>query len=101
MSRVSDRELVAQWRRHFKNQPLSGLSIDKYCQREGIKAGTFYAWKRRLKVSKATAASRRGTTSKREPARARRTVPREPVALCKSRCQSARDSRSASSTARN
>ena len=69
MARVSDRELVAQWRRHFKNQPPSGLSIDKYCQREGIKAGTFYAWKRRLKVSKATATSRRGTTSKSELSR--------------------------------
>jgi transposase-like protein len=30
-------------------QAESGLSIAKFCEREGIKQGTFYAWRRRLK----------------------------------------------------
>jgi transposase-like protein len=60
MKRASNSEVVATWRRHFRSQPRSGLSIEKYCRREGIAAGTFYAWKRRLKISKATVTPTKG-----------------------------------------
>ena len=60
MERASNSEVVATWRRHFQRQPRSGLSIEKYCRREGIAAGTFYAWKRRLKRSKATVTPTKG-----------------------------------------
>ena len=61
MKRASNSEVVATWRRHFQRQPRSGLSIEKYCRREGIASATFYAWKRRLKSSKATVTPRKGT----------------------------------------
>ena len=71
MGRVSNPELVAAWRRRVEGQPRSGLSIEEYCRREGISAGTFYAWKRRLKVLKAASASTRRKSkrnrAKREP----------------------------------
>ena len=72
MGRVSGRELVAVWRRRMESQPRSGLSIEKYCRREGIAASTFYGWKRRLKVLNATSSSSR-QKSKRSRGR------REPV----------------------
>ena len=65
MERASNSEVVAAWRRHLQSQPRSGLSIEKYCRREGIVAGTFYAWKRRLKGSKATMAPRKGKRKRR------------------------------------
>lgn len=68
MARVSDPKSIAQWRRHLKSQPRSGLTIEKYCQREGIVAGTFYAWKRRLKSLESPPAARR-RKSKRKPGR--------------------------------
>lgn len=58
MARATDPKTIAQWRWHLKNQPRSGLSVEKYCQREGIVAGTFYAWKRRLKVRESARAPR-------------------------------------------
>ena len=60
MERALNSEVVAAWRRHLQRQPRSGLSIEKYCGREGIAAGTFYAWKRRLKGSKATVTPTKG-----------------------------------------
>lgn len=58
MERALDRKLIAQWRQHLKKQPRSGLTIEKYCQQEGIVVGTFYAWKRRLKPVESTPAPR-------------------------------------------
>ena len=49
MARAKDPKTIAQWQSHLKNQPRSGLTVEKYCQREGIVTGTFYAWKRRFK----------------------------------------------------
>lgn len=65
MARVSDPKSIAQWRLHLKKQPRSGLTIEKYCEREGIVAGTFYAWKRRLKSLEATAVSQHHKSSRK------------------------------------
>ena len=74
MAGVLDPELIAGWRRHMESQPRSGLSIEKYCLREGIAAGTFYAWKRRLKAMKATPA-----LDRRKSKRMLGAKPRKPV----------------------
>lgn len=71
MARVSDPKSIAQWRRHLESQPRSGLTIEKYCQREGIVAGTFYAWKRRFNSLESASAPRRKKSS-RKPARPQR-----------------------------
>ena len=58
MGRVANPKLAARWRERVERQRRSGLSILEYCRREGFSAGNFYAWKRRLQVSRSTAESR-------------------------------------------
>jgi hypothetical protein len=36
------------WRGHINAQGVSGLPVRVYCQREGLKWHTFYAWRREL-----------------------------------------------------
>lgn len=48
MSRSADPALEAAWRLRLRQQPNSGLSIDQFCQREGVSLSSFYTWKRRL-----------------------------------------------------
>ena len=85
MGRVPGRELVAVWRRRLESQPRSGLSIEKYCRREGISASTFYTWKRRLKVLKATSSSTRqksnGSRGRREPVKRAGSFVQVPLAI--------------------
>ncbi len=55
MGRVSDPKLAASWQKRVERQLRSGLSVQEYCRREGVSPASFYAWKRRLRVSHATA----------------------------------------------
>ena len=48
MGRAANPELVVLWRNRVASQGRSGLSIVKYCRREGLSASNFHAWKRRL-----------------------------------------------------
>lgn len=41
------------WRAHLERQPLSGLSVREYCQREGFSQASFYNWRKRLHSSPA------------------------------------------------
>jgi hypothetical protein len=50
MARVADRSFVAVWRDRIERQQRRGLSIQAFCQEEGVAQGTFYAWKRRGKA---------------------------------------------------
>ena len=36
------------WRQVVARQPTSGLSINRFCAREGLATATFYTWRRRL-----------------------------------------------------
>jgi len=58
MGRVANPKLVSLWRGRVDLQRRSGLSILAYCRREGFSAGSFYAWKRRLSVSRSTVVSK-------------------------------------------
>jgi len=58
MGRVANPKLASLWRDRVELQRRSGLSVLEYCRREGFSAGSFYAWKRRLLVSRSTAESR-------------------------------------------
>jgi hypothetical protein len=71
MARATDPKTIAQRQSHLKNQPRSGLTVEKYCQREGIVTGTFYAWKRRFKAREFAPARRRRKSS-RKPERPQR-----------------------------
>ena len=59
MARVADRSLVAVWRDRIERQQRSGLSIQVFCQEEGVAQGTFYAWKRRGKAGGARCKEKR------------------------------------------
>jgi hypothetical protein len=48
MGRVSNGRLAELWRGRIGRQARSGLSIREYCRREGVSAGSYYLWKRRL-----------------------------------------------------
>ena len=54
MVRVADPKLAELWRKRVEFQLGSGLSVAEYCGREGISTASFYAWKRRLGVSRST-----------------------------------------------
>lgn len=41
-------ELRRQWEDHIKNQNQSGLSVSKYCEREGLVPHQFGYWKKRI-----------------------------------------------------
>ena len=49
MGRVANPKLASLWRERVERQRRSGLSILEYCRREGFSAGSFHAWKRRLR----------------------------------------------------
>jgi hypothetical protein len=42
------RKKHARWRRHIREQALSGLSIAAYCRRHGLREHGFYWWRREL-----------------------------------------------------
>jgi acetaldehyde dehydrogenase (acetylating) len=48
MPRHADPALEALWRRRMRQQPLSRLTIQQFCKREGVSTAAFHAWKRRL-----------------------------------------------------
>ena len=50
MSRNSDPELHALWRRRISRQSDSGLTIAQFCAQERLGTKSFYAWKRRLRL---------------------------------------------------
>ena len=48
MPRHDDLARESLWRRRLRRQPDSGLTIQQFCQREGVSKTAFHAWKRRL-----------------------------------------------------
>jgi transposase-like protein len=45
----------AEWRRIVVRQAESGLSVSRFCEREGILEGCFYRWRRRFQETASTA----------------------------------------------
>jgi len=74
MARVANPKLASLWRDRVDRQRRSGVSILEYCRREGVSAGNFYAWKRRLQASHPTVER---TSRKQSPRRdSQRSAPR-------------------------
>jgi hypothetical protein len=48
MARPKDLGLELTWRLRLRRQAVGGLSIGRFCEREGISTASFYAWRRRL-----------------------------------------------------
>lgn len=56
MSRWSDPERLAAWRRRLKRFSTSGLAVARFCARERVSVASFYYWRKRV-GPQATAAS--------------------------------------------
>jgi transposase-like protein len=52
MSRKKNTEKELHWRKMVDRQVGSGLSIRRYCAKEGISQPSFYAWRKRLRERK-------------------------------------------------
>jgi hypothetical protein len=48
MARKVNPELQEDWRARLKRQQASGLTVAEFCRQEGVSAGSFFAWKRKL-----------------------------------------------------
>ena len=46
--RPQDEQKEQQWRRRFGEWQASGLSVRAFCERRGLSAPSFYAWRREL-----------------------------------------------------
>ena len=64
--RRSRRWIREQWRSHVETQAASGLSGQAYCRRHGLRAKSFYRWRR---VLGATVAPGKNVSPEDEPAR--------------------------------
>ena len=75
--------LLTQWRERLKRQSESGLTVEAFCQQEGVSTSMFYRWQRQLQrqTSEATSARPVGMA---KPARKRRgkASPRQVVENC-------------------
>ena len=57
MARPKDLGIEHIWGLRLRRQAASGLSIPEFCEREGVSAASFYAWRRRLATPPVTAPS--------------------------------------------
>jgi hypothetical protein len=58
MARKVNQVLRDEWRKRIQQQPQSGLTVAEFCQREGVSAATFYAWKRKLQTKRSSRAKK-------------------------------------------
>ena len=52
MARKVNQALRDEWRKRIEQQQHSGATVAEFCQREGVSAATFYAWKRKLQTKR-------------------------------------------------
>jgi len=48
MKRVPHSIAAEQWRDRLEKFKDSGLTIERFCQSEGVSAGSFYRWRKRI-----------------------------------------------------
>jgi hypothetical protein len=48
-------EREAWWRERIERQAVSGLSVRRFCETEGLSEASFYAWRRTLRARQAEA----------------------------------------------
>ena len=68
MANELDDVLATQWRERLNRHSKSGLTIQAFCEQEGVSLSVFYAWKRNLKdsVSSPTTSELADTSSRPE-----------------------------------
>ena len=48
---ASELVLLEQWRERLKRQSEGGLTVEAFCQKEGVSTSMFYKWQRHLRES--------------------------------------------------
>jgi hypothetical protein len=54
MARTVDRKKLGEWQRRFARHRTSGLTVAEFCRREGVEAGRWKYWQRRVERLTAT-----------------------------------------------
>ena len=78
MARTNSAERRRFWQELFAKQSALGLSVAQACQEAGVSQATFYAWRKRLQLSRRTnaaAESRRSPTKTASPLVPVRIIP--------------------------
>ncbi len=59
-----DVALLTQWRERLERQEESGLTIEAFCEREGVSTSMFYRWRRHLQDPRRNSCDRTGGRAK-------------------------------------
>ena len=54
---AQDVALLTQWKERLKRQEESGMTIEAFCEKEGVSTSMFYRWRRHLQDSTAEPAA--------------------------------------------
>ena len=54
---AQDVALLTQWKERLKRQEESGMTIEAFCEKEGVSTSMFYRWRRHLQDSSAEPAA--------------------------------------------
>ena len=62
MAQSSDSTKAAAWRRRVRRFGLAGTTVNRFCEKEGVSAASFYRWRKKLAVQKQTTRCGKPTT---------------------------------------
>ena len=63
--------LVTEWRERLKRQSESGLTVEAFCQEEGVSTSMFYRWQRHFQNPSSGATASEAADTARRPGRKR------------------------------
>ena len=76
MAHEVDEVLATQWQERLKRHSESGLTIEAFCEQEGVSTSMFYAWKRNLQDSVSTPTASQAADMSPRPGKKRSREPR-------------------------
>ena len=76
MAQEVDEVLLTEWRERLKRHSESGLTIEAFCEQEGVSESTFYTWKRNLQDSLSAPVASQVVDVARRPGKQRIRRPR-------------------------
>ena len=68
--------LLTQWRERLKRQSESGLTIEAFCQKEGVSTSMFYRWQRHFQDPSSTSTASEAADTTPRPGKKRGGRPR-------------------------
>jgi transposase-like protein len=71
MAHEVDEVLATQWRERLKRHSESGLTIEAFCEKEGVSESVFYTWKRNLQDSMSAPMASQAADAARRPGKRR------------------------------